>query len=297
MQTMRDIKIRLKSINSTKQITESMRLIATRKVQKIRLRLHENKPYLKQTAEIIKQLTDDKSFDFNNHPYITGRNAEKALVILITGDRGLCAGYNVNVQKEALKLNATLKNPEYITIGSKGYVFLARRVGKDKILKQYDGLSENPIYEHAQMISQVVFEKFNNPDIEKRVDKIYLVHTRYISMISQEPTCVQLLPYTRDNSSVGESEIGGGGKSQSYDTDQAVYFEHAVSTHVTSVLFSAMLESAAAEQCARVTGMDSASKNSEKIMDTLTLQYNQMRQGAITQEIAEIVGGAAATSK
>jgi len=328
---MRDIKIRLKSIDSTRQITQSMRLISNRKVQKMKKRMEENRPYLEQSVKVIDGVLSNPHFDSGEHIYISGHKTEAAenkddntdaaaqpqppLVIIITGDRGLCGSYNANVEREASNLMKKLGDAQVFAIGTKGRDYFRRR--KRKIIRAYKGLSENPFYEDAQRIGEVALEMFTGvlPDGKTetelpRADEIYLVYTEYHTMLSQTPKSVRLLPLDHDavknklsslkaKSKTADADTSGeeADLSMSYDSGEEAFFKQAAWAYITSVLFGAMLESATSEQCARLTGMDSAVKNSEKIIDALTLQYNQMRQGAITQEIAEIVGGANAVEK
>lgn len=283
METIRDMRNRLKSINSTKQITASMRLISTRKVQKVRRRMEENKPYLEQNQKIIDGIIND--FNLPGHPYFAGNDTGKPLIILITGDRGLCGGYNVNASKEAHTLLKDLQDAHLITIGSKGRDYFKRR--QKEIIESYKGLSENPFFMDAQEIAAHAMGMFE----EGTVNMVYLVSTEYFTMLMQTPKVVKLMPLEkRDANSMPDP-------SMVYDSGRDIYMKSAVTTYVSSQIYGAMLESAVCEQCARILGMDSAVKNSEKIIDQLTLQYNQMRQGAITQEIAEIVGGANATER
>ena len=297
METMRDIQIRMKSIDSTRQITETMRLISNRKVQKIKKRMEDNRPYFEQSAEIIKNIAADPGAnpDIKEHAYITGRapaltdgQAPKTLVIVVTADRGLCGGYNANVLKEAAELIKKRGDVQIVAVGTKGRDYFKRR--KKNIIESYKGLSENPFYEDARHISDAAIKMFSDGS----VDEVYFIYTEYHTMLSQTPRTVRLLPLD-----LGEDKniTAGAGISMNCDSDETAFFEYAVSAYASSLIFGAMLESAVSEQCARLTGMDSAVKNSEKIIDALTLQYNQMRQGAITQEIAEIVGGANAVGK
>jgi F-type H+-transporting ATPase subunit gamma len=281
METIRDIRIRLNSINNTKQITQSMRLISTRKVQKTRFRMEANRPFLEQSAKIVNNMVNE--FQFQNHRYIAGRKAEKSLIILITGDRGLCGGYNVNVEKEAYALMKKLGDAEIITIGTKGRDYFRRR--QKSLVQTFRGLSENPFYEDARGIGAIALKMYDSGE----VDQVYLVYTEYHSILLQTPKSVLLLPLKKN--------ARGSDFIMTYDSDEETFFEYAVSKYITSVIFGTMLESAVSEQCARIMSMDSAVKNSEKMIDSLTLQYNQMRQGAITQEIAEIVGGANAVAQ
>ena len=299
METIRDMRIRLKSITSTKQITESMRLISTSKVQKNKNRMEANRPYYEQAVKIIDGIANDPQFRFMKHPYIVGNKnvwtnkadnddkTDKSLIILITGDRGLCGSYNVNAEKEAYALMKKLGDSQIITIGAKGRDYFRRR--QKTVLQSFKGMSENPFFKDAQSIGTTAIKMYD----ETEVNQVYLVYTEYHSMLSQTPKSIRLLPLdklykTAKNGEIIESEAGV----MSYDSEKEKFLKNAVSAYIFSVIYGSMLESSVCEQCARITGMDSAVKNSDKIIDTLTLQYNQMRQSLITQEIAEIVGGA-----
>ena len=320
METMRDIQIRMKSIDSTRQITESMRLISNRKVQKIKKRMEDNRPYLSQSAAIVGNILANPQLspDIKNHAYMTGRANKKEdgaeeksknpVIIVITGDRGLCGGYNSNVEKEASLLIKKLGDADIIAVGTKGRDYFRRR--QRNIAKSYKGLSESPYYEDAQDIANTAIKMFDDGE----TDEVYLVYTEYKTMLVQTPRAVRLLPLDAD----GIAAIGSAGvkntevndkkeekpdkepkikAGENYDTEEIKFFEYAATTYMTASVFGSMLGSAVSEQCARMTGMDSAVKNSKKILDSLTLQYNQIRQSTITQEIAEIVGGANAVGE
>ena len=289
MQTIRDIRIRIKSIQNTKKITESMRMIATRKVQRMRTRREGNRPFFEQAVLSLNNVVADINNDseLRKHPYLTQRNVKKTLILLITGDRGLCGGYNANALREAFSLaNEVGEEPDsvkIIAIGTKGRDYFRRR--QREVVHTLRGVSENPLYDDAQEMSEMALEMYTTG----QVDQVYLVYTEYFSMLTQTPRSKKLLPLeipeNAENSFV------------KYDEPVESYFEYTVKSYLEAFILGSMLESALCMQCARITGMDSASKNSEKIIDNLTLHYNQMRQGAITQEIAEIVGGANAIAQ
>ena len=304
METIRDVRLRLKSIQNTKQITESMRLISTRKVQRVRLRMADNMPYLEQSALIIKDLLTEA--DFGRHRYFAGRGTGEPLLILITGDRGLCGGYNTNAAKEGYALARRLDGAQTISVGTKGRDYLRRR--QQPIKQSVRGLSENPFHEDARSIGDMALSMYD----EGAANEVYLVYTEYISMLTQAPKTVRLLPVDLggkdeanagvDGDTSGNGSAGGGDAAPAervrldsgirWLSDAEAYIRYAVSAYVSSVIFGAMLESAVCEQCARVMSMDSAVKNAEKMIAALTLRFNEMRQGAITQEIAEVIGGA-----
>jgi len=291
METIRDIRIRLKSIDSTKQITESMRMISTRKAQKAKVRMGENHEYLSQSLTMLKEMID--SGKFNNHVYVAGssnsdgeEDTGKPLIITVTGDRGLCGGYNINASKKAAALGQELGGAEFLTIGTKGRDYLKRR--DQTIVGAYKGMSENPFYRDAVSIGNFVLNMYNEK-YEKSASEVYLVYTEYHTMLSQTPISARLLPLESGDATISEASASD---EQKYETNANELFGVTASTYIYAKIFGAMLESAVCEQCAKLTSMDSAVKNSEKIIDGLKLQYNQMRQSAITQEIAEIVGGA-----
>lgn len=280
MDTMKDIRNRLRSINGTKQITESMRLVSTSKLKKVKLRMEENRPFMEQSIEMARGIALGSLV--SKHPYIMGRKGKTSLIIMITGDRGLCGGYNVNVEREALALAKKLGDTQIVTVGIKGREYCRRR--KKPVYYSFHGLSENPFSEDAQSIASVVLDMYN----DKKVDQIYLVYTEYHSMLSQIPKSICLLPLKGillDDEKESKSMMR-------YEPGEESFLPHAVYMYVCSVLFGAMLESAVSEQSARLSSMDAAVKNSNKMVDSLNLKYNQLRQGAITQEIAEIMGGA-----
>jgi len=262
-----------------------MRLIATRKVLKTRQRMEVNRPYLFQNEIIKNTMLSNPSYAENI--FIKKREVGKTLVILITGDRGLCAGYNVNASKEAVTLSKNLAAPIFVTVGKKGNDYLRRR--RQTIVKSYRGKSENPFYEDAQDIADLVTDLFS----KKEIDQAYVVYTKYHSMINLIPTSQLILPLERR----GDDREKNPDFITRYDSDAESFINRSAYMYVASVIFGAMLESAACEQASRVMGMDAATKNCDKIIETLNLQYNQMRQSAITQEIAEIVGGAQLTGK
>ena len=159
METIRDIRIRLKSIDSTKKITESMRMIATRKVQRTKQRMEQNRAYSEKSAEIIKSMA--VNYNFRENAYITGgEGAGKPVIIIITGDRGLCGGYNINASKEAAALFQKLGEADFITVGTKGRDYFRRR--KKNIVGMFKGVSENPFYKDAQNIGDIVLEMYEN---------------------------------------------------------------------------------------------------------------------------------------
>ena len=280
MESIQEIKSRIASIQSTRQITQSMRLVSTSKVQKARTKMEDNSGFLAEIANIVK--IAQLSIDSPSHRYIA-EAGNSAAIIVISGDRGLCGGYNVNIAKTARTVIDSYENVRLVTIGSKSRDFFRRR-GNIKPTLSYTGMSENPLFADASDIANTVLEWYKNGE----VSTIELVSTKFYSMLRQEPECRRVLPLQPPNDDIIRHSCEPGGDA---------YLEQAVPFYFAGILQSAMLEAATCEQSARITSMDTAVRNADDMITSLTLRYNQARQSAITQEITEIVGGAAAVKK
>lgn len=284
MASMRDIKRRIKSVNSTQQITKAMNLVASSKLQKARSRLEDTRPFFNQTRQVIAQIVSGSKGI--THPLIEQREVNCSAVIIITGDRGLCGGYNINVSKEAFNKIKQLKQASAITIGGKGKEYFSRR--NVNIFESYTGISENPQYEDALKIGRLALDLFKN----KEVDEVYMAYTEFKSTISHEPKLIKILPVDVNEFESEDSENNSA--LTIYEPSEEEVLEYVIPKYVNTVIFGAMVESAVCELGARMTAMDSATENASEMIDKLSLMYNRARQGAITQEITEIVGGAAA---
>lgn len=281
MASMRDIKRRIKSVNSTQQITKAMNLVASSKLTRARNRLLDTRPFFNETRSVIAELINSSGSISN--PFLEKRDVKNSLVILITGDRGLCGGYNVNISKLAMNY-AEKGKAKAVTIGSKGRDYLKRR--NVEIIKSFTGISENPKYSDAQEISKLVIDMFTKGEI----DEVYIAYTEFKSTISHEPKLVKLLPADADDFKT-EKDKNGISALTIYEPSEEAVLEYVIPKYVNTVIFGAMVESAVCELGARMTAMDSATDNAADMIDTLNLLYNRARQGAITQEITEIVSG------
>lgn len=280
MASMRDIKRRIKSVNSTQQITKAMNLVASSKLTRARNRLMDTRPFFRETRKVIAGIVNGSKGI--SHPFLEQRDVRKKAVILITGDRGLCGGYNINVSKAAMTCVDNKENVSAITIGSKGREFFKRR-GVD-IVKSYTGISENPQYTHASEIGSMALDLFTSG----QADEVYLAYTEFISTIASEPKLIKILPVDADEFKNDSSDNAA---LTIYEPGEEEVLEYVIPKYVNTVIFGAMVESAVCELGARMTAMDSATENAAEMIDTLNLLYNRARQGAITQEITEIVGG------
>lgn len=279
---MRDIKRKIKSINSTKQITKAMELVSTAKLKRSRDRLDSTRPYF----ETVKNTVQDVFRNSKNlkHDYLTKREVKKSLYIVITADRGLCGGYNINAIKKALEGIDNKEKASIIAIGSKSINYFTKR--GYEVVEEFVDISEKPEYKDATNIGKVALELFEKEEI----DEVNLIYTHFESTISQVPKLIKLLPVDPEAEEEGDEEF----KYVSYEPSPAAVLSYLVPKYIESTIFGALIESSTSEQAARRVAMESASDNAEEMISDLTLSFNQARQAAITQEITEIVGGAEA---
>lgn len=261
-----------------------MKLVATAKMQRARRNVEETRPFFDKMQNTISSIVGGSRSV--THPYLTEREVKKTMYIVITSDRGLAGGYNINVSKLALNHMDQKQNTEVITIGKKARDFFQRR--KYTISASYVGISENPRYSDATRIGQSILDLYT----EKEIDEVYLVYTAFKSTIQQEPLVIKLLPV--DTTQFQEVKKEKKGALMNYEPSPEGVLDYVIPKYIDSVIYGAMVESAASEQGARMTAMDSATENAKDIIDRLTVEYNRARQAAITQEITEIVGGSEA---
>lgn len=279
----RDIKRKIKSINSTMKITKAMELVSTAKLKRAKDRLELTKPYFETVYSTIQDmLRNEKNL---KHEYLTKREVKKTLYIVITGDRGLCGGYNNNAIKLVTEDIEDKSKAALLTVGRRSRDFFSKN--GYEVLKEMVQISEKPEYAHAQEIARTSLKWFAN----EKVDEIKLVYTQMNSTISQEAKMIQLLPVVSDGAeSISAKRIGN----TEYEPSPEVVLGYVIPKYIESVLYGALIESSASEQAARRLAMESASDNADEMIQDLVLFFNQARQAAITQEISEIVGGAEA---
>jgi F-type H+-transporting ATPase subunit gamma len=283
---MKAIKRRITSVKNTQQIMKAMNLVAASKVQKNKSKLESIKPLYDEARLFITQGVTSR--DAHSTDYYNAREVKRTAYVVLSGERGLCGGYNANVLKEALKhmtgeMDAPAANESIVAVGAKCKEFYVRR--RKKVTAEHIGVLETVTYDTATKIAEELLELYNSNDSEKRVDEIYVVYTQFETLLSLTPTVAKLLPLQSANSAEPVKEA-------IYEPDIETYLRKSVPIYIAMFLYGAMVESSTCEQAARMTSMDSAARNAEEIVDKLTLQYNRQRQSAITQEISEIVGGA-----
>lgn len=280
---MRDIKRRIKSVNSTKQITKAMELVSSAKLRRTRERVEKTRPYFKTIKDTVQDIFS--STRGIKHPFVSEREMKKTCYIVITADRGLCGGYNANAIKTALNHMQDKKAVSLITVGQKARDYFRKRN------YDFDGefvhISENPTYSDAKEISSLVLRLYE----KEMIDEVYLVYTQFVSTISQKPEIIRLLPLAGEKK---EREQDKKFEYVSYEPSPEEVLDYLIPKYIESTIFGALVESSASEQGARRVAMENATDNAEEMIGDLTLSYNRARQAAITQEIAEIVGGAEA---
>lgn len=289
MASMRDIKRRKASIQSTGQITKAMKLVSTVKLQKAKARAEQAKPYFDCMYDTVQSILSRT--EHLNHPFVQGGSGPKKAVIVITSNRGLAGGYNSNVVKlitggESGLAAEEKENLEIYAVGKKGRDTLSRQGYAVK--REYSECVEEPNYEDAGAISRDVLEAFEKGEISE----IYLAYTYFKNTVVHEPVLKKLLPLDKEEGAGTE----GPDMPMNFEAEEEAVLELLVPKYITSLIYGALLESAASENGARMQAMDSATGNAEEIISDLTLLYNRARQSSITQELTEIIAGANAIS-
>ena len=277
--SMKDIKLRIKSVESTMQITKAMELVASSKLRKAKERQERCRPYftgLHQTLENIEKAASDFS-----SPYQKQRDIKKRCVIVIAGDRGLAGGYNSNVFKSILPLIEG-GNVCVLPIGKRTVEFFTRN--QVEILTTEFAEAADVSVADCFTISNLITKGY----LDGQFDAVSIVYTQFVSMLTQTPVCDNLLPLKKTDSAAKS----GVHSLVLYEPSPSAVYDAIVPNYIAGMIYGAMCESVASELGARRTAMDAASKNASEMIDDLSLRYNRARQGAITQEITEIVAGA-----
>ena len=280
---MKEIKTRIKSVESTKQITKAMELVSSSKFRKAKERAESARPYFNTLYNTVQDIAKNTSNSKN--VFLKERKVNNVCYIVVAGDRGLAGGYNSNILKAVIAHNK-LATGKIIPVGKKAKESLSKR-GYEVI--DYIESVEKCVYEDANRVAQAAMEAYKNGE----VDEVNLVYTEFISALSQEPKIVKLLPVTIDNTNT-EKEVKKGKAAVQYLPSADAVLGYVLPKYVSGSVYGAIAESFASEQAARRTAMESATDNANEMISKLELVYNRARQAAVTQEISEIVGGAAA---
>jgi F-type H+-transporting ATPase subunit gamma len=287
MASMRDIKRRRDSIQSTGQITKAMKLVSTVKLQKAKGKAESTKPYSDLMYETVSNILA-KSGNIN-HKYLVAGESTKKAVITITGNRGLAGGYNSNIEKLIFNSGFNKSDVDIIAIGTKGRDTLKRK--GYNIAKDYSDVINEPLYTDAKEICEELLDRFAAGEI----GEIYLAYTSFKNTVVHVPKLIKLLPVSTDDLKGEEDKKEVDTTPMSYEPEEDEALDMIIPKYVCSLIYGALIESVASENGARMQAMDNATSNAEDLISTLSLQYNRARQSAITQEITEIIGGANAT--
>lgn len=287
MSRAREIKGRIRSVQNTRKITRTMEMVATSKLKRAQDRLGAARPYSEQLGEVIGRLLSPElaaRYALMRQP----EEVERAAVLLVTSNRGLAGAFNANLIRMARQLVERLQGEgtetELHILGRKGISFF--RFLKADIATARTDIGDRPSAEEANSLVEPLMERFVNGDL----DAVYIVHAQFNSALSTPPNTVRVLPIEAPT----DDEDAPGAEDYILEPSADAILERILPLYVRNTVYTALLESSAAEQGARRTAMKSATDNAGDMVQALTRQYNRARQAAITQEIAEIVGGAAA---
>ena len=285
MASLKDIKKRIGSVKNTQQITKAMKMVAAAKLRRAQDAAVAARPYAEKLQSVMSNLAARE--DGDGHALLNQRGTGRALIVLMTADRGLCGGFNANVSKEAERFIRSneqgFDDIDLMIIGRKGRDFLRNRVG-DHITKVHEDITSDATYKTAQLIGQEVVDDYS----DEKYDAVYVIYNAFKSAIEQIVTVEQVLPIQpKETEEVQEDSID-----YLYEPDRGEVLAQLLPKMVEVQIFRALLESNASEQGARMSSMDSASRNAADMIGKLTLQYNRARQAAITKELMEIISGA-----
>jgi F-type H+-transporting ATPase subunit gamma len=282
----REIKTKIKSVQNTRKVTRALEMVSASKIRKAQDRMKASRPYARAMKQLIGHLAQANSE--YRHPYLIQREDVKRVgYIIVSSDRGLAGGLNNNMFRKLLTEFRAWQEKgveiDVVTIGQKASVFF-RRIKVDMI-GSVTHLGDVPHVEQLVGVIKVMLDAYS----AGRVDKVFLAYNHFVNTMTQRASMDQLLPLPAADTQVAKHDWD-----YLYEPDAESVLDHVLTRYVESLVYQAVMENVASEHAARMVAMKSASDNANKLIDTLNLVYNKARQAAITQEISEIVGGAAA---
>ncbi|BAZ30631.1 F0F1 ATP synthase subunit gamma [Cylindrospermum sp. NIES-4074] len=313
MANLKAIRDRIQSVKNTKKITEAMRLVAAARVRRAQEQVIATRPFADRLAQVLYGLQTRLRFEDVDLPLLKKREVKTVGLLVIAGDRGLCGGYNSNVirraENRAKEIKAEGLNYKFVLVGRKAIQYFQRR--DQPIDATYTGLEQIPTAAEATRVADELLSLF----LSEKVDRIELIYTKFVSLVSSRPVVQTLLPLDPQGLEAGDDEIfrltTRGGQFQVerekvttqaralprdmiFEQDPVQILDSLLPLYLSNQLLRALQESAASELAARMTAMNNASDNAGELIKTLSLSYNKARQAAITQELLEVVGGAEA---
>ena len=292
MASLKEIRAKVTSIKSTQKITRAMQMVAASKMRRAQERMEVGRPYSENMRRVVSHLVNASS-DYK-HPYMTSRQVNRVGYILVTSDRGLAGGLNINLFKQLMhhvqEFQDQSVEAEFAVIGSKGVSFFKSFGGK--VTSAVTDYGDNPSFEQLNAPVQAMLDDY----AKGHLDRIYLVYNKFVNAMTQKPMISQLVPLPQDaiDSDSGiRTEINW---DYIYEPDAKTLVDGLLGRYIESIVYQAVMENIASEQSARMVAMKAATDNAGDLINDLQLVYNKLRQAAITREISEIVGGAAAVS-
>lgn len=290
----REIRNKIGSVKNTQKITRAMEMVAASKMRKAQDRMKKARPYGEKIRNVAAHMS--RANTEYRHPFLIERDTVKRIgIIIVTSDKGLCGGLNTNVLRRALsemkKWQSEGEELEVCCIGNKGLGFMTRI--KANVISQVVALGDTPDMEKLIGAVKVVLDGYT----QDRFDRVYIFYNRFINTMKQEPVMEQLLPLSDDKMQSGQSaqeNSSNTGWDYIYEPEAKPVIDDIMVRYVEALIYQALTENMASEQSARMVAMKAASDNAGSVIDELTLIYNKSRQAAITKELSEIVGGAAA---
>ena len=303
---------RIKSVKNTRKITEAMRLVAAAKVRRAQEQVIATRPFADRLAQVLYGLQSRLKFEDVDLPLLKQRQVSQVAILVISGDRGLCGGYNSNVIRRAeiraQELTAEAVNYQYVLVGRKANQYFKRR--NQPIEASFTGLEQIPNAEEASRIADELLALF----LSGQVDRVEMIYTRFVSLVSSRPVVQTLLPFDTQGLEAADDEIfrlttregefevtrekvtratpAAFPQDMLFEQDPVQILDALLPLYLNNQILRALQESAASELAARMTAMNNASDNAKELAKSLNLTYNKARQAAITQEILEVVSGA-----
>lgn len=315
MANLKEIRDRISSVKNTRKITEAMRLVAAAKVRRAQEQVLRSRPFADRLARVLQNLQTRMRFEIADAPLLDQRDVQTITLLAVTGDRGLCGGYNANIIKRTEQRFAELKGQGYevdlVLMGRKAITYFQNRASQYKIRATFTGLEQVPTAAEANQIANEVLAEF----LSGSTDRVEIIYTKFINLVSSQPVLQTLLPLDPQGIAVEDDEIfrlitrdgrlgvevGKVESSQAplqsdfvFEQNPEQLLNALLPLYLSNQLLRSLQEAAASELASRMTAMNNASDNAKALAKTLTLDYNKARQAAITQEILEVVGGASA---
>ncbi|MBC7885704.1 MAG: ATP synthase F1 subunit gamma [Saprospiraceae bacterium] len=291
---LKEVRERIKSVQSTQQITKAMKMVSASKLRRAQQAITEMRPFANRLDKMMQNIVSNLDGDFNS-PFLKERQANKIAIVVITSNRGLCGAFNTNIIKEViLKVDGEYSaqraagNISLVFIGKKGYDVLKKKYPDCNLVNTYVDLFADLSFDHVSEVSQMLMDKFESGEF----DRIDVCYGQFRNAAVQEPKTIQFLPISKNEVS---KELTGRSKADYiFEPDKEALLNELIPTILQTSFQKFVLDNHASEHGARMTAMDNATTNAEELLKELKINYNKARQEAITKELSEIVGGAAA---